>query len=465
MKRREFIKSTLGLAAAAALAPSWLKADVVPMDDSKPLPLGDVLFDKNIFYKNDAQTIIIFLGGGMSDVVGDIGHIQTIIDEGLSEKAYPAGGLTPTRVENGQWKGFWKEAGGDLLEEMLANGDLNLFRTCYQTDPKLAHGINQSRYMHGNGVGYNSGIVSTLMHVLNQNSMIQDRAVLTNVAIDGSDYRLIEDGGTSQALPSFLRAASISRDLSNPYNYAATTDGNVAVGDTTSTELLNSANYSDRLTALSQRHNLYDALSDVFNRREEMSDFLDEVINDTLPVQYPSTIDGKKLEAAMRILTKNPDTKIVSMLGGFSSWDDHSDAIINHKKRATELFEAIYAAVKHMAAVGKENINIVLFGDFGRNMNLNNAAGWDHGNNQVVYWFGGRKFFNRLGIVGETDLDVWIPKARLYTKPRNTSYQFSPYSIASTIYALYGVTNPEVLTGGYKAIDPSEHMGSSFLKV
>ncbi|WP_457598086.1 DUF1501 domain-containing protein [Hydrogenimonas sp.] len=464
MKRREFIKSTLGLAAAAALAPSWLRADVVPNDDNQPLPLAEVVFDANIFQKNDAQTIIIFLSGGMSDVVGNIGHIQTIIDEGLSGKAYPSGGLTATV------NGFWKEAGGDYLEQMLANGDLNLFRTCYQTDPMLAHGINQSRYMHGNGVGYNSGIVSTLMHVLNQNSMIQERAVLTNVAIDGSDYRLIEDGGTSQMLPSFLRAASISRDLSNPYNYAMTTDGLVSVGDTTSTELLNSANYSDRLTALSQRHNLFDALSDIFNRREELSDFLDDVINDTLPVQYPGTLDGKKLEAAMRILTKNPDTKIVSMLGGFSSWDDHSNAIVSHSKRASELFEAIYAAVQHMAAVGKENINIVLFGDFGRNMNLNSAAGWDHGNNQVVYWFGGKKFFNSLGVVGETDLDVWIPKARLYTKPKDTSYQFSPYSIASTIYALYGVTNPEILTGGYKPIDPSGYTDAdgnsytSFLK-
>jgi len=449
MKRREFMKTTLGLAAAMTLVPSWLKADVVPTDGNLPLPLNDVRFDSDIFYRNDAQTIIIFLSGGMSDVVGDIGHIQTIIDENLSYTTYPTSLLTPTA------NGFWKEAGGDVLEEMLTAGDLNLFRTCYQTDPKLAHGINQSRYMHGNGVGYNSGIVSTLMHVLNQNSMIRESAVLTNLAIDGSDYRLIEDGGTSQMLPSFLRAASISRDLSNPYNYEMTSDGSVYVGDSTATSLLNGANYSERLTALSQRHNLFDALSDVFNRREEMSNFLNDVINDTLPVEYPSTIDGKKLEAAMRVLTKNPDTKIVSMIGGNSGWDDHSDAIKNHTNRASELFEAIYAAVQHMNAVGKENINIVLFGDFGRNMNLNSASGWDHGNNQVVYWFGGKKFFNQLGIVGETDLDVWIPKARLYSKPKDHSYQFSPYSIASTIYALYGVTNPEVLTGGYKAIDPS----------
>ncbi len=456
MKRRDFIKSTFGIAAAAALSPSWLGADVVPIDDNVPLPLDDVRFDPKVYSRNGAQTIVVFLSGGMSDVVGDIQHIDEIMTKDISKIRYGSGGLTPTV------NGFWKEAGGDLLEEMLSEGYLNLFRTCYQTDPKLAHGINQSRYMHGNGVGYNSGIVSTLMHVLNRNGMIDESAVLSNVAIDGSDYRLLEDGGTSSMLPSFLRPASISRDQSIPYNYAKTVDGKINVGDTSSTDLLNGANYSDRITALSQRHNLFDALSDIFNRRKELSDFLDDAVNGDLPVEYPSTIDGKKMEAAMRIVTKNPDTKIVSMIGGHSGWDDHSDAISKHKDRAKELFEAIYAAVQHMNALGKDNINIVLFGDFGRNMNLNSAYGWDHGNNQVVYWFGGRNYFSHLGVVGETELEIRIPKARLYSRPTSSSYTFVPYSVASTIYAIYGVTNPEVLTGRSPVI--GEGLPTPFIK-
>ena len=450
MKRREFIKNTLGIAAAAALSPSWLKADVVPDDAPIPLPLDQVVFNRDILEKNDAQTVIVFLGGGMSDVVGNIGHLEEIKSKDLSSKKYPNTGLTPTK------NGFWKEAGGDYLEELLASGQLNLFRTCYQTDRVMAHGINQRRYMHGNGVGYDSGIVSTLMHVLNQNDAVSEDALFTNVAIDGSDYRLIVDNATSHPLPAHLKPISFSRDLSNVYDYKKTADGKVFLGDTPSTDILNSVDYSRRLTELAQRHNHFDALSDTFNRRDVVSRFLDDVINDELPVTYPATVDGKKMEAAMRILTKNPDTKIVSMIGGHSGWDDHSDAIKNHKERAIELFEAVYTAVKHAEAAGKENINIVLFGDFGRNMNLNSSNGWDHGNNQVVYWFGGKKYFNRLGIVGETELEVRIKKARLYSKPVEGSYQFLPYSIASTIYALYGVENPEVLTGGAPAIDPSQ---------
>jgi len=83
-----------------------------------------------------------------------------------------------------------------------------------------------------------------------------------------------------------------------------------------------------------------------------------------------------------------------------------STAIRLHRPRAYELFEAIHTAMQHADALGRENINIVLFGDFGRNMNLNSSMGWDHGNNQVVYWFGGRTLFNRLGVVGETELHV-----------------------------------------------------------
>jgi len=185
-------------------------------------------------------------------------------------------------------------------------------------------------------------------------------------------------------------------------------------------------------------------------------------------VEYPDTIDGKGFETAMRILTGNPDTKIVTMIGGHSGWDDHSDALTLHRKRAREMFEAIRAAVKHMREEKIENINIVLFGDFGRNLNLNRSNGWDHGNNQAVLWFGGRKYLNtdKLGIVGETELHVWLKKARLYNRPTPESFQFPAYNIAATLYAIYGVTNPEVLTGGYGIIDPSSHVAydTPFLK-
>ena len=88
------------------------------------------------------------------------------------------------------------------------------------------------------------------------------------------------------------------------------------------------------------------------------------------------------------------------------------------------------------------------FGDFGRNVNLNSAYGWDHGNLQNLYVIGGKKYFTNQGIAGETVLDVTGKLNRLWLKPKDGTYTFEPLSIAATIYKLYGIENPNALTGG-----------------
>ena len=462
MKRRDFIKQGLGWVAATA-APSFLQADVIPDDGITRLPIDEVGFDASTFLANDPQTIIVFLSGGMSDVVGNTRHIKQIMDEDLSQVPYEAGAYEKDSAakSTSTSNDFWREAGGEFLERMLADGEVNIFRTCYQTDRIQAHGINQTRYMHGNDKGYDSGIVTTLLHVLNRFDAVSASAKLTNVAIDGGNIRLLHDFAMPQPLPGFLRPVSFNRNFDNPYNYDIDDLGEVDLGDYSANRIFNGANFDSRLNALMQRHNHYDALSDVFNKRKEISDFIEETKNMPLPVEYPDTVDGRRFETAMRILTNNPDTKLVTISGGHSGWDDHSDAIKNHEPRAYELFEAIDAAMRHAKMVGNDRINIVLFGDFGRNISINSTAGWDHGNNQVVYWFGGRKFLNHLGIVGETELHVWMKKGRLYSRPTNTSYQFKPYSIAATVYAMFGIKNPEVLTGGSPVI--GEGLATPFL--
>ncbi|MCK5336472.1 MAG: hypothetical protein KAQ67_09920, partial [Gammaproteobacteria bacterium] len=47
------------------------------------------------------------------------------------------------------------------------------------------------------------------------------------------------------------------------------------------------------------------------------------------------------------------------------------------------------------------NIVINIFTDFGRNANLNNSQGWDHGNNQNFYTFGGRPLIRLDPALGE----------------------------------------------------------------
>ena len=152
----------------------------------------------------------------------------------------------------------------------------------------------------------------------------------------------------------------------------------------------------------------------------------------------------------------NPDTVFISLgSGGLGGWDDHSGGIDDYQPRMQGLFEALEAAAKHLreeAAAGNASANTVVinvFGDFGRNVNLNNSMGWDHGNNQNLYTLGGSGIPGRvLGkLVGRTHRIGTPFQNRQFTSPTEDSYQCEPFSIASTIFKYFGVQNPEVLTG------------------
>jgi uncharacterized protein (DUF1501 family) len=113
------------------------------------------------------------------------------------------------------------------------------------------------------------------------------------------------------------------------------------------------------------------------------------------------------------------------------------------------LMEALQVAAQHMEIVGADNIAINVFGDFGRNVNLNKSQGWDHGNNQNFYTVGGSGIPGRtLGkLVGKTRRIGTPLQNRQFTSPTDDSYQFEPFAIASTIFKYFGVQNPEILTG------------------
>ncbi|BDY13586.1 DUF1501 domain-containing protein [Hydrogenimonas cancrithermarum] len=441
MKRRTFLKTSLSLAAIAGLNPSLFAETGVP------LPLEAVDFDAG----SDAQTIVIYLMGGMGDIIGNMTNFDQIVDENLSQIAYPMDKFTKTA------DGFWREAGGEYIQSMLDEGNLTVFRTCEQTDVLKAHKLNQVRFMHGNDQGYESGIVTTLMHVLGRFNAVPEDAFMTNVSFVDSNFELLTDNAVSSGLPSHLKPVSFGLSVKNPFARKA---GLLYQDD----DLL------DRLSfEMNARAGNNAKIGRMFSSREDLEAFMENLASSSLPSGIDYTIGGtydkfnfgKQLEVAMRILVENPDTKVVSMTT--ESWDDHSNAIAQHTDRGYHLFRAVHMAMEHAKALGNENINIVLFGDFGRNLNINSAYGWDHGNNQCVYFIGGKKHFNHRGIVGETVLDeTMLSMGRIYTTPAPGSYKFEPYAIASTLYKLYGVKNPEVLTGGRKAI--GDELDVPFLK-
>ena len=127
------------------------------------------------------------------------------------------------------------------------------------------------------------------------------------------------------------------------------------------------------------------------------------------------------------------------------------------------LMAALNVASKHLEAVGKANVMINVYGDFGRNVHLNGSMGWDHGNNQNLLTVsanpnaptitsGGIEGYQLGKIIGRTE-NYYEGSVRQYTRPVEGSYEAQPFAVASTIYNYFGVQNPEIMTDNIAPID------------
>lgn len=150
-------------------------------------------------------------------------------------------------------------------------------------------------------------------------------------------------------------------------------------------------------------------------------------------------------------MLNNKETKLgfINFPGG---WDDHSNSIWQYQDRHNQLIEALDKAVETLKASNNKSINIWVMTEFGRNVNLNNSGGWDHGNQFNLMLFSNSDKLQMGKIIGETEV-YGENGNRLYTRPKEGSVSFEPYAIASTIYKLFGIENPELITG-YKEIEP-----------
>jgi hypothetical protein len=441
MNRRSFFKGVSAMTALALFPHLSYSATAVD--------LTQVTFDSNIYSQNSAQTIMIYLYGGASELGGNLTNLDAIQEE--SQNKYNLTQLTKTTNH------FWEQAGGDVMERMLASQDMNIFRTCYRKDnTSKSHGEctaeNQRGLMNIQEPAFGAGIFTTLGKVLAQQSMITSETRLPFLTMEG-ESGFFSSGPYS--VEAFLRPASMDEHLSNPYsrslNYplysADEWDSNPRPTET---------DISVKMDALAKEINQDSKIQHAFEQRSLLDQFMREQQSKTVPdgISYPDTSFGRKLKGAVNILTSNPDTKIISLGGGgLGGWDDHSNAIDQYTSRMRTLMESIEVALDHLSRLGKNNVNIVVFAEFGRNANLNDSEGWDHGNLQNVYIFGGKDYLNHVGIVGETELQPTQTNNRLYLQPTSNSYYFEPYAVAASIYKMYGITNPEVLTQGYGPIE------------
>jgi len=117
MKRRDFIKLSL-ITGFAVLQPTFTYA--------KGLDVSQITFSSSLYNDNNAQTIIIFMYGGASQLSGNLSNIDAIKSASQSDYDSYFRGITPTENK------CWQEAGGTHMETLMENGDtlsLLLFRS------------------------------------------------------------------------------------------------------------------------------------------------------------------------------------------------------------------------------------------------------------------------------------------------------------------------------------------------
>lgn len=460
MKRRNFIKLSLATYVSLMLPSSSNAAEV---------DFSQINFDVSTYTANSAQTIMIFMYGGASSLAGNISNMDEIKSESQSDYDDYFRGITPTANE------CWQEAGGTHMEDMMAAGDMTLFRSCYsqvrEDAGNKAHGSCTVQNQKGSFDEDEGGIVANLAQILKSNGVIDEDTILPFVTLEGESTFYAEG---REPLDAYLKPVGLDESFSNPYertrnvrDWSRYTEAERQIdtnndGDSDYNNDLNNTGFLPALDAqmnsLAQSHNSNIKIKDAFNKRGSLSDFIEDIATVDTPDlgtdAYPLNNNfAEKIEAAVNIMANNPDTKVITMnTGGLGGWDDHNDAR-NYVTRTESLFTSLKSAMAHLEAVGKkDNISIMVFGEFGRNVNLNSALGWDHGNLQNLYVLGGKGYFNHRGVVGETIVDPTGSINRLYLKPKAGTEQFEPLSIAATFYKIFGITNPEILTDGNGAI-------------
>jgi len=450
MKRRGFLKLTLATS-SAILFPSFTYATA--------LDVSKINFSSSIYSNNNAQTIIVYLYGGASQLAGNISNMEEI--EKSSQNSYNDYFRKISKTKNS----CWVEAGGDSMERLMDDGDMTIFRCCYSNVREQqnikAHGVCTEQNQKGTFDSDGGGIFANLATILQKNGVVDETTLMPFVTMDG-ESAFYHEGRTP--VSSYLKPVGINKNFENPY------DRYVRRWTFYTAEERKKKDYSHRengfnpaldaaLNSMAQKHNKKGKIKDAFEKRAKLSDFIKNISQTSTPdlgeKNYKNDNFSKKMEAAIKLLIKNSDTKVLTLgTSGLGGWDDHNDAR-NYVSRMEQLFSTLESAMAHLKAEGKDqNINIMIFGDFGRNVNLNSAHGWDHGNLQNFYVLGGKGYFNHKGVVGETIVDNPNSVNRLWLKPKSGTYWFEPLSIASTIYKIYGIDNPEILTNNSPIIAP-----------
>jgi hypothetical protein len=421
-------------------------------------------------------------------------------------------------------RGMWADAGGLIMEDLITAGQMTLYRTINRiVDDSKAHRESIFSAQTGGAATIGSpGMGTTLAAILRVKNpgMFNspgNEPILPFVSFEGDS--VLYNQGDINDLPLWLRSVSLDNGFANPYQrkkFSAI----AAAGSTTTRNcvvdgVLRDCNEAlETLSRGSSGAPKFERLTKAFTKRKDLDDYfsnpttglsnpaakmpladIDGVPFDTQPFPTVSGVGipqgirtftndsfGNTLRAAIVLALENPDKSttaagthfITLSTGGLGGWDDHDNSIDKYEQRVTSMLSNLRTAVRLLrtgtAAAGvlknnpRNDVIINVYGEFGRNVNLNGSMGWDHGNNMNLYTFGGSGVANRaLGkVIGSTQVIGTPGQNRLFTSPADSSPQWEPYCIAATVYRYFGVQNPETLTkdstiagaqSGFGAID------------
>lgn len=486
MKRRDFLKTVSALSASKALPVGFgLGALAQQAHADSPNYSAVNVTAPTVM----PQVINIFMYGGASELAGNLSNIQDInvnsVNDYSANNAFRATILEPatdndpnnrSRFNDGQItaNNFWKEAGGTHMEDMLAAGDMAVYRTiCKRKRPTRSH--RESIFMSHKGtldIENSPGIGSRLALMMQNNAeeyrtaeladgeQVGDLSslVLPFVSFEGDTQTYAPD--PNNTIPIYLRGLTMDDNFNNPYQR-----GSMGASETAINDLL-----ATRDAEINSNSTKYEKAFNAFKDREQLETSMNNLssVNSAgaLGVTYPGGTFSDQIEAAVTLALHNPHSLYIALgTPGLGGWDHHNNGVDRYPDRMNELMEAVKAGMAHIKAAEAgittiqsrtrtitNNIVINIYGDFGRLVNLNNSMGWDHANNQNLYTFGGAgvrppKEAAALGtIVGTTERQGTSKTNNQYTMPTADSPEFEPMSIASSIYGYFGATNPEVLT-------------------
>ncbi len=469
MERRQFLKH-LGVLGGACTAASILGGRSLISPAHAALNTGNAnnIVLNEVNYVRPAvlpQVIHIFLYGGPSELAGNLTNIEDI--NANSQNPYPTN-LDPNDANtiitpNNFWGGGNNGAGGEIMESLIASGDMTIYRTLNRIkEDSKAHRTSIFQNLTGHLDAENSpGIATTLAAVLSAHDAFgkaPEDMILPFVSFEG-DSLIFQLAGLD--IPLGAKYVALDQNFRNPYDRNNNSFVSGQGGSDPANLVGANEDAIDALARSTAQSEKFLKVREAFTKRRELADFIRASFNETaidaslpvdpsttLPIAYPNTNFGNRMKAAVSLAINNPDSLFISMgSGGLGGWDDHDSSLIEYPARMRDLMSSLEIAVKHMNLTNRDNIIINVYGDFGRNVNLNNSIGWDHGNNQNLMTLGGKGIPGRtLGkIVGKTMRIGASGVNRQFTSPTSDSYQAEPFSVASSVYKYFGVQNGNVL--------------------